>query len=269
MLRCALGDRVGLTGLRPSALPHHRTCGFPHPAVEEGDRSWSGRQVSCIAFFHKSRRHPGLALHSAPSSGLHPSSNRLRRSGVATAVVTPRRFAEPARLAPSSPFSSYSLLLRPFAPPGFPGFFATTASADFSPALTNEISPGKVLALSPRAARLYRAPFGSLRASLYLASSPRTHGLTVCSCTCGRRFACRFFQPYLADRTLRFGYGCRCRPRQLPFKLQAQAHAGHTRVRSAHHFLRHWRGQPRPMNGIFVAMTVMDCTFASSGRPAM
>ncbi len=26
--------RVGLTGLRPSALPHHRTCGFPHPAVE-------------------------------------------------------------------------------------------------------------------------------------------------------------------------------------------------------------------------------------------
>ncbi len=27
-------DRVGLTGLRPSALPHHRTCGFPHPAVE-------------------------------------------------------------------------------------------------------------------------------------------------------------------------------------------------------------------------------------------
>jgi hypothetical protein len=27
-------NRVGLTGLRPSALPHHRTCGFPHPAVE-------------------------------------------------------------------------------------------------------------------------------------------------------------------------------------------------------------------------------------------
>ena len=27
-------DRVGLTGLRPPALPHHRTCGFPHPAVE-------------------------------------------------------------------------------------------------------------------------------------------------------------------------------------------------------------------------------------------
>ena len=27
------GDRLGVTGLRPSPLPHHRTCGFPHPAV--------------------------------------------------------------------------------------------------------------------------------------------------------------------------------------------------------------------------------------------
>gem|GEM_PF-2124674 len=26
-------DRVALTGLRPSGLPPHRTCGFPHPAV--------------------------------------------------------------------------------------------------------------------------------------------------------------------------------------------------------------------------------------------
>jgi hypothetical protein len=29
-------DRAALTGLRPSGLPHHRTCGFPHPAVEQG-----------------------------------------------------------------------------------------------------------------------------------------------------------------------------------------------------------------------------------------
>ena len=32
-------DRVGLTGLRSSALPHHRTCGFPHPAVESSGLS--------------------------------------------------------------------------------------------------------------------------------------------------------------------------------------------------------------------------------------
>ena len=27
-------DRMGPRGLRPVSLPHHRTCGFPHPAVE-------------------------------------------------------------------------------------------------------------------------------------------------------------------------------------------------------------------------------------------
>jgi 5-methylthioadenosine/S-adenosylhomocysteine deaminase len=32
-------DRVEVTGLRPLPLPHHRTCGFPHPAVEPGDSS--------------------------------------------------------------------------------------------------------------------------------------------------------------------------------------------------------------------------------------
>jgi len=29
------------------------------------------------------------------------------------------------------------------------------------------------------------------------------------------------------------------------------------------------RDQPRPTNGIFVAITVMNCTFAASGRLAM
>ncbi len=38
----APSDRVGLTGLRPSALPHHRTCGFPHPAVGPGHRLRGG-----------------------------------------------------------------------------------------------------------------------------------------------------------------------------------------------------------------------------------
>ena len=34
MLGGKASDRVELTGLRPLALPHHRTCGFPHPVVE-------------------------------------------------------------------------------------------------------------------------------------------------------------------------------------------------------------------------------------------
>lgn len=47
------------------------------------------------------------------------------------------------------------LALLPFALPSFPGFFATTASADFSTPLRLESSPGKVLKLSARAAKLY------------------------------------------------------------------------------------------------------------------
>jgi hypothetical protein len=35
----ATRDRVEMTGLRPLPLPHHGTCGFPHPAVEPGDSS--------------------------------------------------------------------------------------------------------------------------------------------------------------------------------------------------------------------------------------
>jgi hypothetical protein len=47
------------------------------------------------------------------------------------------------------------LVLKPFALLCFQSFFATTASADFSNTLILEISPGKVLKLSARAAKLY------------------------------------------------------------------------------------------------------------------
>ena len=36
-------DRVECRGLHPGNLPHHRTCGFPHPAVEPG--GLSGRKI--------------------------------------------------------------------------------------------------------------------------------------------------------------------------------------------------------------------------------
>nr|VFK38333.1 MAG: hypothetical protein BECKTC1821D_GA0114238_100438 [Candidatus Kentron sp. TC] len=32
-------DRVETTDYRPPLLPHHRTCGFPHPAVGSGELS--------------------------------------------------------------------------------------------------------------------------------------------------------------------------------------------------------------------------------------
>jgi hypothetical protein len=67
-------------------------------------------------------------------------------------------------------------------------------SADFSPALTDEISPSKVLYLSQRTARLYLTRLDGLRVSSSLADSPPVPGLTADSCSCGRRFAFRFLQ---------------------------------------------------------------------------
>ena len=90
------------------------------------------------------------------------------------------------------------MVLRPFAPAALPAFFATTASADFSSALTEEISPGKVQNLSPRAAWLYLMRLDDFWASLFRASLPPAPGLTASSCSCGREFACRFFRLHLA-----------------------------------------------------------------------
>ena len=106
------------------------------------------------------------------------------------------------------------------------------ASADSPLALTRGVSPGKVRKLSRRAVRLYPPRFfDSLWASYSLAYLPPVAGLSVCSCSYGRRFAFGFFQLPLTGSTLPFGYGCRCRLRQTPFILIARAHAGHTRER--------------------------------------
>ncbi len=78
------------------------------------------------------------------------------------------------------------------------GFFATTASADFSSTLMQEISPGKVQNLSPRADWLYLMRLDDLWASLFGASLPPAPGLTASSCPYGREFAARFFRLRLA-----------------------------------------------------------------------
>ena len=90
------------------------------------------------------------------------------------------------------------MVLRPFAPPALPGFLATTASADFSSTLMEEISPGKVQNLSPRADWLYLMRLDDLWASLFRASLPPAPGLTARSCSYGREFATRFLQLHLA-----------------------------------------------------------------------
>src|ERR1039457_6773882 len=120
------------------------------------------------------------------------------------------------------------MVLRPFAPPPLRGFFANTASADFSSALTEEISPGKVQTLFPRAVWLYLMRLDDFWASLYRASLPPAPGLTASSCSYGREFASRFFRLSPRGCALRFGYGCRHRPRLAPFIQLDSAHAGHT-----------------------------------------
>jgi len=99
----------------------------------------------------------------------------------------------------SSPFSSSVLwFFGPSLHRRYRGFFANTASADFSQALAQEISPGKVQNLSPRAARLYLMRLDDCRASLFPASLPPAPGLTADSYSYGREFALRFLQLHLA-----------------------------------------------------------------------
>src|ERR1700686_1589704 len=52
--------------------------------------------------------------------------------------------------------------------------------------------------LSPRADWLYLMRLDDLWASLFRASLPPAPGLTASLCSCGRRFAFRFFQLHLA-----------------------------------------------------------------------
>ena len=68
------------------------------------------------------------------------------------------------------------------------------ASADFSFALTKELSPGKVLFLSLHTVRLYLARLDGLWASLRPASLPPVRGLSADSCSYGQRFVPRFLR---------------------------------------------------------------------------
>ncbi len=116
----------------------------------------------------------------------------------ATAVVAPFDF-RPLLELPFSPSSSFVWFLPPFAPRALPRFFATTASADFFPALTWKISPGKVQNRPPSCrTALPCASSDDFWASLFPASSPPAPGLTAVSCSYGREFATRFFQLHLA-----------------------------------------------------------------------
>jgi hypothetical protein len=65
-------DRVGARRLRAVTLPHHRTCGFPHPAVEPGSGVTPLRpaMVKPLALLPWS-------LHSAPLHCISPGAGSL------------------------------------------------------------------------------------------------------------------------------------------------------------------------------------------------
>lgn len=104
-----------------------------------------------------------LLSSAAPGAHWHPTINSAAQTPprrlfvahrMAAVVATSGGFKMlPARARKASVGLS---VLWPFAPPALPGFLTTMASADFSTALTAEISPGKVRERSARAAGLYQ-----------------------------------------------------------------------------------------------------------------
>jgi len=78
----------------------------------------------------------------------------LRQGGGFLSRSNARLFQNTVRFRLTS-FGLMVQILRYFAPPPLQGFFATITSADFSFTLMMEISPGKVLKLSARAAKIY------------------------------------------------------------------------------------------------------------------
>jgi len=153
--------------LRPGTLPHHRTYGFPYPAVGPGGHDFAPQALMIL---------PSV-LRASLSVG---SFAKLRLAVAGEGPLRFHRFCPPplpfrspcgegprgprlrmtSRLSFESLLELCSLVLRPFAPAALPAFLATTASADFRFALTKRLSPGKALILSLHTVRLYLARLG-------------------------------------------------------------------------------------------------------------
>ncbi len=128
----------------------------------------------------------------------YPHSRVGYRSGCA-------RNSSPLIAPVSSSFSSS--VLWSFSPSlrrRYSGFFAPTASADFSFTLVKEISPGKVQNLSPRAVWLYLMRLDELSASLFPASLPPAPGLTASFYSYPSRVCCPLLSASPCGYALRF-----------------------------------------------------------------
>ena len=169
--------------MRPGTLPHHRTCGFPHPAVG-----------SFGILLSRTRSHR-VSEHSDELSAFRVWLV-VGQSGVATVVVTSRRFV--LCFIPASSVSIGSV--RSFGPSlGAP--FCSCAPQTLlwplltSPHLSAQGSPRvRICSFRSRLWALQSVVRGSW-ASCALAHSPPTPCLTAHLCSFGRTFACRPFAP--------------------------------------------------------------------------
>ena len=207
--RAALRDRVGSAGFRPLTLPHHRTCGFPHPAIEP-----SGGLPSPFRNQTMPDTRTGWATSSFGPRMVSPVSRPQLSCAAASSV----------RSWPSQSLAWLRRVLRPFALPSF-----RRASSLLWPLLT---SPGFSAKGSPRVSV---GSFHSRRwalqsavsdswASLLLASSPPTPCLTAHSCSCGRTFAFHPFAPSPCEDDL-----------AVRLRLASQAPSGNLSSRKIRH----------------------------------
>jgi hypothetical protein len=166
--------------LRPGTLPHHRTCGFPHPAV--------GRSEGLPSPV-RSRSRPDTRTGWATSScGPHLVSPESRPQLSCSAASSVRSW-------PGQSLAWLRRILRPFAPPGFRRASSLLRPLLTSPGLSAKGSP-RVSACSFRSRRwALQTAVSDLRASCSLAHSPPTACLTAHSCSCGRALASRPFAP--------------------------------------------------------------------------
>ena len=147
---------------------------------------------------------------------------RLHRCGVGhparvvTVVVAPAGFRFLALGPTASPLALLRISSALRSAPLSRRLGATTAAADSSPALTREVSPGKLPERSQRAVRFYRARLAARWTSLFLASLSPASGLTSGACSCGRRLAGCCFRLAPRGCALQFGYACSHQLRSVP-----------------------------------------------------
>jgi len=177
-------DRVGPMRLRSSGLPHHRTCGFPHPAV--GGVGISPDRWEPI---QRSRLYDTNG-HIFPLMPRCRGTRQFHWRRVQPLAFSRSSHPQECIIHIAGPLSSFS--------PSLHGHYPVSKLLRLlltSPKLSSGRSPRvRTLTLPSCRQALPNAPSDGLRASLFLASSPLAFGLSACSCSCGRSFASGFLQ---------------------------------------------------------------------------